>query len=148
MQQFKNYIETLLKEYNEVDSIVKVKNDFIRNKQGDLRKSIEGKTPEELEELLVHTYVDTALYNKDLQLMFVRLICNMDTFKTLFSEPLSNEAEDFYTKMRQWLPKRLFKIEKGELVESETGTLETARKEFLDSDFLKGLKNNITQNQD
>ncbi len=147
MKQFNDYIETLFKEYSEVDSIVQAKNKFIKDKQADLKNSIQGKSIDELEDLLIHTYVDTTLYNKDLQILFVRLICNIDTYKSLYSELLSEDIEAFYTKMRQWMPKRLFKVEKGELVESETGVLEEERKKFIESDFLKGLKSNINSPQ-
>ena len=86
MRQFSDYIETLFKEYTEVDSIVQAKNKFIKDKQADLKNSIQGKSIDELEDLLIHTYVDTTLYNKDLQILFVRLICNIDTYKSLYSE--------------------------------------------------------------
>ena len=45
----------------------------------------------------------------------------------------------FYSSMKNWAPKRIFMIEKGDLVETETGLLEEERAKFLESDFFKEI---------
>jgi hypothetical protein len=41
--------------------------------------------------------------------------------------------------MKTWAPKRVFVVEKGALVETESGLLEEERTKFLESDFFKDL---------
>lgn len=142
-QQFREQVEHLFKEYAEINSIVQEKNKIIANKQGDLKKSLEGKSIEELQTVLTHTYVDTLLYNKELQFLFVKVINAVEMYKSLENEPLSKEVEDFYKDMKQWMPKRMFAIEKNELVEVEKGLLEEERKKFLEGEFFQRLLSQV-----
>jgi hypothetical protein len=110
-----------------------------------IQELIKGKSAEELENVLVHVYVDTILYNKHLQIIFFRLITNIETYLEFSKEDLPKEILDFYNEMKTWSPKRIFVVEKGDLVETETGVLESARKEFLESDFFKGLMGQVSK---
>ena len=135
MENLKNKIVQLFNEYQEVEVIVKEKNKGISEKGSTIQELIKGKSAEELENVLVHVYVDTILYNKHLQIIFFRLITNIETYLEFSKEDLPKEILDFYNEMKTWSPKRIFVVEKGDLVETETGVLESARKEFLESDF-------------
>jgi hypothetical protein len=139
MKQLAEKIIHLYNEYQEFDKAVKEKNKVISDKQTSVKELVKGKSIEEMEDILVHVYVDTLLYNKDLQLLFFKLITNIETYIEFSNEPLSEDIMEFYNNMKTWSPKRVFVLEKGELVETETGTLEKARQDFMDSDFFKGL---------
>jgi hypothetical protein len=143
MKQLEEKIEALYKEYKEFDSIVKEKNNAITNKQTSIKDIIQGKSFEEMQDVLMHIYVDAILYNKDLQILFFRLITNIESYLEFSKEPLSEEITAFYNEMKTWSPKRVFVLEKGDLVETESGSLEKARKEFLESDFFKGMLEQI-----
>ena len=139
MENLKNKILGLFNEYQEFEKIVKEKNKAISEKGGNLQELLKGKSPEELEQILIHVYVDTILYNKDLQILFFKLITNIETYIEFSKEDLPQEVLDFYTNMKNWAPKRVFVIEKDDLVETEVGTLENARKEFIESEFFKSI---------
>lgn len=143
MKQLEEKIEALYKEYKEFDSIVREKNSAITNKQTSIKDIIQGKSFEEMQDVLMHIYVDAILYNKDLQILFFRLITNIESYLEFSKEPLSEEITNFYNEMKTWSPKRIFVLEKGDLVETEPGSLEKARKEFLESDFFKGMLEQI-----
>lgn len=143
MKQLQEKIESLYKEYKEFDEIVKSKNKAITEKQMPLKDIIKDKSFEEMQDILMHIYVDAILYNKDLQILFFRLITNIETYLEFSKEPLSEEITSFYNDMKTWSPKRVFVIEKGDLIETESGNLEKARKEFLESDFFKGMLEQI-----
>lgn len=145
MDRLKQKIETLYSEYSEFEKIVDLKNKAISKKEHTVKDSLKDKTIEETESILMHIYVDTILYNKDLQILFFKLITNIETYIEFSKEPLSEEILNFYNSMKSWAPKRVFMVEKGELVETEEGTLEIARKEFVESDFFKGLINQVKE---
>lgn len=144
MEKLKEKIIDLYAEYVEFDTIVKEKNKAIANKQTSVKDILKDKSVEESENILIHVYVDTVLYNKDLQILFFKLITNIETYLEFSKESLPEEIIEFYNSMKTWSPKRIFMIEKGDLVETESGTLELARKDFLDSDFFKGMINQVT----
>ena len=139
MELVKQKVISLYTEYKEFESIVKVKNEALAKDKDNLKDVVGGKDIEELQKVLVHVYVDTILYNKDLQLMFLKLIHAIEFYKEFFEEDLPEEILSFYSTMKNWAPKRVFMIEKGELVETETGLLEEERSKFLNSDFFKEL---------
>lgn len=145
MENLKNKIIQLFNEYKEVEVIVNEKNKLISEKGSTIQELIKNKSIEQLENVLVHVYVDTILYNKDLQILFFRLITNIETYLEFSKEDLPKKILDFYNEMKTWSPKRIFVIEKGELVETETGVLESSRKEFLESDFFKGLTGQVSK---
>lgn len=144
MENLRNKIVELYSEYKEFEKIVKEKNKQISDKGNSIKDLVKDKSPEELENVLLHVYVDTILYNKDLQILFFKLITNIETYIEFSNEDLPSEISEFYNEMKTWSPKRVFMIEKDDLVETETGTLEKARKEFLESDFFKGLLQQVT----
>lgn len=143
----KNNMETLLKEkivglyadYKELDSIVKAKNKEIANLNTSAKDLIDGKSIEDTQKILTHMYVDTVLYNKDLQICFFTLVNNIETYNELSEKALPEEILEFYGTMKTWVPRRMFMIEKGDLVETETGLLESERAKFLESDFFKQI---------
>lgn len=139
MEALKQKVITLYTEYKEFESIVKVKNEELIKDKANLKDVVSGKSEDELQKILVHVYVDTILYNKDLQLMFLKLINSIETYIEFSSDSLPEEILKFYSDMKNWAPKRIFMIEKGELVETETGILEEERTKFLESDFFKDL---------
>ena len=145
MEQLKNKIEELYNEYATFEKVVKEKNKAITDKQNSVKDLLEGKSPEDIQDVLVHIYVDTILYNKDLQIAFFKLITNIETYLEFSKEQLSNEIMEFYNSMKTWSPKRVFVLEKGDLVETEPGTLDKARKDFMESDFFKGLLEQATK---
>jgi hypothetical protein len=130
---------SLYAEYKEFETIVKKKNSDIANKSDNLKDLVVGKTPEELQDILTHVYVDTILYNKDLQIMFFKLITTIEMSLEFSKVELPEEVMNFYNEMKSWAPKKVFMIEKGDIVESEKGNLDSARKEFVESDFFKEL---------
>jgi hypothetical protein len=139
MENLRNKIVKLFNEYEEVEKIVKDKNKAISDRGTSIQDLIKDTSSEELENMLVHVYVDTILYNKDLQILFFKLITNIETYLEFSKEDLPKEVLEFYNNMKTWSPKRAFVVEKGDLVETETGVLENARKEFMESEFFKGL---------
>jgi len=139
MENLKNKIVKLFNEYEEVEKIVKDKNKAISDRGTSIQDLVKDTSSEELENMLVHIYVDTILYNKDLQILFFKLITNIETYIEFSKEDLPKEVLEFYNNMKTWSPKRAFVVEKGDLVETETGVLENARKEFMESEFFKGL---------
>jgi hypothetical protein len=145
MDKLKVKIENQYSEYLEFEKIVDSKNKAISKKESTIKDSLKDKSIEEMESILLHVYVDTILYNKDLQILFFKLLTNIETYLEFSKEPLSEEIISFYNNMKNWAPKRIFMVEKEELVETEEGTLETARKEFLESDFFKGLLNQVKE---
>lgn len=145
MKQLEEKIINLYSEYKEFDSVVKEKNKAIVNKKASVKDILQDKSVEEAKDVLLHVYVDAILYNKDLQIIFFKLITNIETYLEFSKEPLNEEIMNFYNEMKNWSPKRVFILEKGELVETETGTLEKARKDFLESDFFKGLLEQVSK---
>jgi hypothetical protein len=139
MENLKNKIVKLFNEYEEAEKIVKSKNKAISDKGTSIQDLIKDSSSDELEDMLLHVYVDTILYNKDLQILFFKLITNIETYIEFSKEDLPKEVLEFYNSMKAWAPKRVFTIEKGDLIETEIGVLENARKEFMESDFFKGL---------
>ena len=139
MELVKEKVVSLYVEYKEFESIVKLKNEKLAKDKSNLKDIVSGKGTEELQQILVHVYVDTILYNKDLQLMFLKLINTIELYKEFFTEDLPEEVTVFYTDMKNWAPKRVFVVEKNDLVETETGLLEEERAKFLDSDLFKEL---------
>lgn len=145
MEQLKSKIEILYNDYTSFEKVVKEKNRIVTEKQNSIKELLDGKSPEDMENVLVHIYVDTILYNKDLQILFFKLIINIETYLEFSKEPLTEEIIEFYNTMKTWSPKKVFVLEKGNLVETEPGTLEKARKEFMESDFFKGLVQQATK---
>lgn len=143
---FKETIELLYKDFKEIDEIVKLKNSLVQNSRKNLKELLDGKTPEEAEDALTYIYVDSILYNSNLQTVFVRLMHYIELFKTVTQDSLNEEIEQFYKDMKQWMPKSIFKAVGGELVEVETGMLDKSRKAFLESEELKYLKERFVQN--
>lgn len=147
MESLKNKIVELHAQYLEFEKIVKDKNKQISEKGNTIQEIIKDKSLEDLEGLLVHVYVDTIIYNKDLQILFFKLLTNIETYMEFSKIELPEEILEFYNSMKSWSPKRVFMIEKGDFVETEVGTLDKARAEFLESDFFKGFvqqaKNNV-----
>jgi hypothetical protein len=139
MEVIKQKVVDLYTEYKEFESIVKDKNEALSKDKGNLKDLVSGKNIEELEGILTHVYVDTILYNKDLQIMFLKLINSIEFYKEFFNEDLPEDVLTFYSSMRLWAPKRVFMIEKGELVETETGILNEERTKFLESEFFKEI---------
>jgi len=139
MEKVKEKINSLYAEYKEFDAIVKEKNKEITDKKATVKDMVEGKSVEEVQEIMIHLYVDTLLYNKDLQILFFKLVSNIETYLEFSKESLDKEVHDFYQEMKVWSPKRVFMLEKGKIIETEVGIQEKARKEFLESDFFKGF---------
>ena len=139
MKNVKEKVIRLYNEYKEFDKVVKEKNKAISDKQTSIKDLVKDKPLEEMEDILIHVYVDTMLYNKDLQVLFFKLISNIETYLEFSKEDLDEEILSFYNEMKTWSPKRVFMLEKGELIETESGTLDKARKDFMESDFFKGL---------
>jgi len=145
MENLKQKINSLYKEYKEFDEIVKEKNKAVTEKKSTVKEMVEGKSVEQVQDVLIHLYVDTLLYNKDLQILFFKLVSNIETYLEFSKDDLDKEVSDFYQSMKTWAPKRVFMLEKGEIVETEVGIQEKARKEFLESDFFKGFSEKMKQ---
>lgn len=139
MEAIKTKVISLYSEYKEFESVVKKKNEELTNNKANLKEVIQGKKVEELQEVLVHVYVDTILYNKDLQLLFLRLFNAIELYNEFSQDALPEEILKFYSELKNWAPKRVFVVEKGNLVETESGLLEEERTKFLESDFFKDL---------
>lgn len=146
MEAIKTKVMSLYSEYREFESVVKKKNEELTNNKANLKEVIQGKSVEELQDVLVHVYVDTILYNKDLQLLFLRLFNAIELYNEFSQDALPEEILKFYSELKTWAPKRVFVVEKGDLVETESGILEEERSKFLESDFFKDLISK-TQNQ-
>lgn len=145
MEKVKEKINSLYAEYKEFDAVVKEKNKAVTEKKNTVKEMVEGKSVEQVQDVLIHLYVDTLLYNKDLQILFFKLVSNIETYLEFSKENLDKEVYDFYQEMKVWAPKRVFMLEKGEIVETEVGIQEKARKEFLESDFFKGFSEKMKQ---
>jgi hypothetical protein len=139
MELIKQKVIDLYTEYKEFESIVKAKNESLAKDKDNLKDVVSGKDIEELQKVLTHVYVDTILYNKDLQLMFLKVMNSIEMYQEFFEEALPEDLLAFYSSMKNWAPKRVFMIEKGELVETETGLLDEERAKFLESDFFKEI---------
>lgn len=135
----KSKIVDLYAGYKELDGIVKAKNKEISELNTSAKDIIDGKSIEETQKVLTHMYVDTVLYNKDLQICFFTLVNNIETYLELTDAPLPEEILNFYSTMKTWVPRRMFMVEKGELIETETGILDSERTKFLESDFFKQI---------
>jgi hypothetical protein len=145
MKQLEEKIIGLYNEYKEFDAVVKEKNKEITQKKTSVKDIVKDKSTDEVKDVLLHIYVDAILYNKDLQIMFFRLVTNIETYLEFSKEPLNEEITNFYNEMKTWSPKKVFVLEKGELVETEVGVLDKARKDFLESDFFKGMLEQVTK---
>lgn len=145
MKQLEGKIISLYNEYKEFDEVAKEKNKAITEKKTSVKDIIKDKNVDEVRDVLLHIYVDAILYNKDLQIMFFRLITNIETYLEFSKEPLNEEITTFYKEMKSWSPKKIFVLEKGELVETEVGVLDKARKDFVESDFFKGMLEQVTK---
>lgn len=145
MKQLEEKIIILYNEYKEFDEVVKQKNKEITEKKTSVKDIVKDKSVDEVRDVLLHIYVDAILYNKDLQIMFFRLITNIETYLEFSKEPLNQEITSFYNEMKTWSPKKVFVLEKGELVETEIGVLDKARKDFVESDFFKGMLEQVTK---
>jgi hypothetical protein len=145
MKQLEEKIISLYNEYKEFDEVVKEKNKTITEKKTSVKDIIKDKNLDEVKDVLLHIYVDAILYNKDLQIMFFRLITNIETYLEFSKEPLNEEITSFYKEMKNWSPKKVFILEKGDLVETEVGVLEKSRKDFIESDFFKGILEQINK---
>lgn len=143
MEKLKNKILDLLTEYEKLEAIVSGKNKEIETKRENLQELIKNSELDEIEKVLTYIYADTILYNTDLQMAFIRLIYNIETYKEISEENLPENIQVFYNKMKNWAPKRTFMVEKEDLVETEIGILEKKRLEFLNSDYYKSFKENI-----
>jgi hypothetical protein len=145
MKQLEEKIISLYNEYKEFDTVVKEKNEEVTKKKTSVNEIIKDKPLDEIKDVLLYIYVDAILSNKDLQIMFFRLVTNIETYLEFSKEPLNEEITNFYNEMKTWVPKKVFVLEKGELVETEVGVLDKARKEFLESDFFKGMLEQVTK---
>ena len=90
MENLKNKIVELYSEYQEFEKIVKEKNRQISEKGTSIQDLVKDKSPEEMENVLLHVYVDTILYNKDLQILFFKLLTNIETYIEFSKEDLTN----------------------------------------------------------
>jgi hypothetical protein len=143
MKQLKDKITELYTEFIEFEKLVKIKNEEITNLKGGIKSLAAGKDIEALKDIVLTTYVDTILYNKDLQVLYLKLINAIEIYIEFSIEPLPKEIENYYDSMKGWAPKRDFKIEKGTIVEVELGKLEKAREDFLKGDFYQNILNKI-----
>lgn len=139
MKQIKEKIVDLYSEFIEFEKLVKNKNADIVKLKGDIKTLATGKDPEAFKDVLLNTYVDTILYNKDLQVIYLKLINTIELYIEFSKESLPEDIEKFYNSMKDWAPKRDFKIEKEDLVEVEPGKLEKAREDFLKGEFYQGI---------
>lgn len=139
MEKLKDKILFLYSKYREFEEIINDKNKKLVGDKANVLQLIEGKEIEEFESILQNIYVDTVLYNKDLQIAFSQLFINIETYVEFSSEGLPQDILDFYETMKKWFPKRTFMVEKGDIVETEAGVLGKAREEFLQSDFYKSV---------
>ena len=96
MKQLEGKIISLYNEYKEFDEVVKEKNKAITEKKTSVKDIIKDKNVDEVRDVLLHIYVDAILYNKDLQIMFFRLITNIETYLEFSKEPLNEEITTFY----------------------------------------------------
>lgn len=144
MEKLKDKILKLYSEYTEFDAIISKKNKDLVDNKSNITEMAKGKSLEELEEILLHLYSDVMLYNANLKVVFVELITSVENYKEISEEELPEEVLKFYNNMKQFLPKRLFAIEKGEIVETEVGLLESQRKLLLEGDFFKNLKQQLS----
>ena len=95
MEKLKEKIEILYNDYTSFEKVVKEKNKIVTEKQKSIKELLDGKSTEDIEEVLVHIYVDTILYNKDLQMLFFKLVTNIETYLEFSKEPLSEEVIEF-----------------------------------------------------
>jgi hypothetical protein len=96
MELLKDKVASLYVEYKEFEKVVKAKNEALYKDKANLKEVVEGKTVEELQQVLVHTYVDTILYNKDLQILFFKLIVSIETFLEVVGQGLQEDIQNFY----------------------------------------------------
>lgn len=143
--QLKQRILDLYGEYREFEKIVKQKNEEIFKNKSSLRESLEGKSEAELKSILTHVYADSILYNKDLQQLYFKLVNNIEVFLELVSYELPEEVLELHKESKIIVPKRSFKVEKGELVETEVGQLDKAREEFLQGEYFKQMQTALQQ---
>jgi hypothetical protein len=113
MKQLEEKIIGLYNEYKEFDAVVKAKNEEVTNKKTSVKDIIKDKPLEEVKDTLLYIYVDAILSNKDLQIMFFRLVTNIETYLEFSKEPLNEEITSFYNEMKTWSPKKVFVLEKG-----------------------------------
>jgi len=145
MKQLKSKIAELYSEFKQFEEIVKLKNEEVVKLKGNVKALISDKDPETFKDVLLNAYVDTILYNKDLQVLYLKLINAIEIYIEFSTESLPEEIEKFYNDMKDWAPKRDFKIEKEDLVEVEPGKLAKAREDFLKGDFYQGLLKQIKE---
>ena len=139
MEKVLHKIERLYDEYLEFQSLLQGKNKEFLSKKEEIPDLLKEGLNETLEKILVHLYSDMVMYNADLQYLFMIIMTNINTYVEEVQDPLPERIKTFYETHKQYYPKRTFAIEKGEIIEAETGLLDKKRKEFLECDYYKSI---------
>lgn len=144
--QIKTKILNNYNNYLELEKILKDKQENLKSKQEDIRKELENSKDENQMQKIIEfhqdKYINFNFLVNDSQITFVRLFNLIDLFKELGYEDLPEEVAHFYESQKSFSPREVFIIKNGELLERETGLLEKARKNFLESDYFKSLMKN------
>lgn len=144
MEKFKEKVIKLYSEYSEFEKIITAKNEQLLDNKKNIAEIVKGKSLEEMEEILLQLYSDIILYKAHSKTVFVEVMLSIETYLELGGGELPEEITKFYNAMKQFVPKRLFAIEKGEVVETEVGLLEEQRKLLLEGEYFQALKEKLS----
>lgn len=136
-------IESIYKEYKDLDVIIQEKRKSLEEKRLKLREDTNGSDLQEKVDFYQQVNVDLILFTNDLKIKFDKLFFLIDLFKDLLYEGLPKEIVDFYNLYKPYSPSEIFILKDGNLIEKEEGSLDKAREEFIkNNDFIKQLTGN------
>jgi len=134
----KNKIINLYKDFLDLSSITKIKNEDIQKYKKELNLDFNLK---ENVEKFSNMVADFTLMSRDAQIIFTELFNIVKLYRDLNLEALPEDIIEFYSKNEIYFPKTLFVIKEDGLVEKEEGSLQRERDKFMKSDYLKNLIN-------
>lgn len=143
--------EKLVDSYNrylEFDTIVKKKNEEIKDREANTKLMVSSLDDENGMENLKNKYKDSLLYNAQLRMSFENLMYLISTCFELGVE-IPEDISKFYNDSLNFKSKPIFAVEKQELIAVDQEVLENCRKE-LDNHpaiaMMNGLVNNSSPN--
>ena len=142
---YKDRIIDMFTEMKTYGELLMKKNE-VRNQQiPELRKTFEkNKDAEEIKQFAFDGYFLAGYENLDLQIMQAKFVNSMEFYLIDGSqEDFSKEINDAFDYIKRTVPKRMFFVKDGELVEAVAGSVEAKKQQFVEKNLYERVENDV-----
>lgn len=140
---FLKKISDRYEDFLQFESLVKQKLEKVKNAKQDIKVD-EIKDESSLQvvaKMYTDIYVDLVLFNRDKDIVFAKLMNEIDLFKELEKDGLPENIIEFYNSHKSYVATQMFIIKDDKVIEREDGMLQKNRDDFLaNSPLIKELE--------